>query len=477
MYKRDKRPFGSVLPARNNSEGLRIKITYYGDDLRFPTGFTDTEENRQRLRNLLDNIYGQIQRNEFRFADTFPGAAVEDKKKYTLLEGNDYTPLPSDLTVGAFARSWFEEWLESFKELDKKHDYASALRRILPFFEKCKFSNLNTSQVEAFLGGLIVIRGKNKGYQTSTKRKKNVLYVLERIWQAACGKFGWKLQDPFVTASKHIAELENSEKIRQAATLSMEELIKDEEKFNPRQVILFSEWRKAISCVDPHYKPVTEFMVLTMMIASEIEALPKACITDECIKVRIKRDKSGRLLPQLKNESRKRDITLTNKLRSIINVAMAQSDSIFLFTMKDGSPFHYYTFIRDVWAVALKEAGLSHYVGYATRHTGIEWHMLIKVDHERLIGITGHGNKGMIYHQYGKYRKGLYEEREEILDYIGTDALLPAELNAFIGAGICKGRSNPGTINKKAALLTTENFGDKFSDKMRLYPDSYQQYQ
>lgn len=475
MYKRDKRPFGAILPARNSSEGLRIKITYFKDDIRFPTGFPDTEENRKSLRNLLDNIYGQIQRNEFRFADAFPGAAVEDKKKYTLLEGNDYTPLPSDLTVGAFARSWFKGWLESFEDLDKKHDYASALRRILPFFENCRFSNLNTSQVEAFLSGLIVIRGKNKGNQTSSKRKKNVLYVLERIWQAACGKYGWNLQDPFVTSSKHIAELEKSENIRQAMALSIEERIKDKEIFNPRQVFLFSEWKNAISYVDPYYKPVTEFFVLTMMIASEIEALPKACITDDSIKVRIKRDRSGRLLPELKNEHRTRDILLTKKLRSIINAAMAQSDSIFLFTMKDGSPFDYNTYISDVWAVALVEAGLSRYVGYATRHTGIEWHMLIKVDHERLIGITGHGNKGMIYNQYGKYRMGLYEERDEILDYIGTDALLPDELNAFYAAGIrTPSNNNAEAPNKKAAILTTEIFGDKFSDKMRLYPDGYQ---
>lgn len=475
MYKRDKRPFGSVLPARNSSEGLRIKITYYGDDLRFPTGFPDTEENRQSLRNLLDKIYGQIQGNEFRFADAFPGAAVEDKKKYTLLEGNDYTPLPSDLTIGEFARSWFKGWLESFEELDKKHDYASAMRRILPVFENCLFSDLNTSQVESFLENLIAIRGKNKGSQTSKKRKRNILYVFKRIWEAACGKYNWRLQDPFVSASKHIEELDKTEKIRKATSATLEELISDEAEFDPRQVVLFSEWRNIISCIEPYYVPVTEFLILTMMIGSEIEALPKACITDHKIRVCVKRDRSGRILPTLKSENRKRNIPLTKKLRAIIDVAKAQSDSEFLFTMKDGSPFDYSAYIKHVWSEAVMRAGLAHHVGYSTRHTGIAWHMLVKVDHERLISITGHGDKGMIYKQYGRYREGLYEERTEILNYMGADILLADELNAFIAAGIRTVSDNDVEIPKiKAAILTTEIFGDKFSDKMRLYPDSYQ---
>lgn len=477
MYKRDKRPFGSVLPARNNSEGLRIKLTYFGDDLRFPTGFPDTEENRKKMRDLLNKIYGQIQRNEFRFADTFPGASQEDKKKYTLLEGNDYSPQPSDLTIGAFARSWFKGWLETFEELDKKHDYASAMRRILPVFENCLFSNLNTSQIEYFLENLIVLRGKNKGGHTSKKRKKNVMYVFKRIWEAACGKYNWRLQDPFVSATKHIEELDKADKIKRSSKMTLKEILEAEKEYDPRQVLLLSEWNRVLSFIDPYYKPVTEFMVLTMMIASEIGGLPKACIEEDHIRVCVKLDKSGRVLPVLKTKSRLRNIPLTNKLRSIINIAMSQSDSEFLFTMKDGSPFDYSEYIRHIWSPALKKAGLEHHVGYSTRHTGIAWHLLVKVDHDRLIGITGHCDKGMIYRQYGKYRDGMYDEREEILSYIGKDLLRNGELNAFLVAGISSMRGNSETINKKAAMLNTEIFGDKFSDKKRLYSDSYQQYQ
>lgn len=40
--------------------------------------------------------------------------------------------------------------------------------------------------------------------------------------------------------------------------------------------------------------------------------------------------------------------------------------------------------------------------------TGIAWHMLLKVDHERLIWLTGYADKNMNYGRYGRYRDGLY---------------------------------------------------------------------
>jgi len=108
-----------------------------------------------------------------------------------------------------------------------------------------------------------------------------------------------------------------------------------------------------------------------------------------------------------------------------------------------------------------------HHVGYSTRHTGIAWHMLLKVDHERLISLTGHADKGMIYNRYGRYRDGLYEEREELLAYMGTDVLNADELNAFRAAGV--------RTSRKTAILSPENFSDNFSDKMCFFPDNYSQ--
>lgn len=384
----------------------------------------------------------------------FPYAPAEDKKKFTLLEGREFRPLPNELTIGEFARTWFQGWLDQFCDLEKKNDYASALRRILPVFEYCSFSDLDTEGINHFFVGFEAQRGKNKGKSASTKRKRNVLYVFKRIWSEACGQYGWKLPDPFTSASTYIEEADKADKIRRAVTATLEELISDDTDFDPRQTFLLSEWRLLLDHIAPFYRPVTEFLVLTMMIGSEVEALPKACVSGEHIRVRVKRDKSGRILPILKTEARERNIPITKKLREVIDTAMKQSNSKFLFFMEDGSDFDYSAYIMQVWSKAINDAGLTHRVGYSARHTGIAWHMLLKVDHERMIRIAGHADKGMIYGRYGRYTDGLYEEREELLAYMGSDVLLADELNAFREAGIRKTEENAPAPNSKKAILT-----------------------
>lgn len=96
---------------------------------------------------------------------------------------------------------------------------------------------------------------------------------------------------------------------------------------------------------------------------------------------------------------------------------------------------------------------------------------MVKPSFER--AITGHGDKGMIYTRYGRYRDGLYEEREEILAYMGADALLADELNVFRSAGVRKAEEETPRTNRKATVLSTENLSDKFSGKMWLRTDNY----
>lgn len=42
---------------------------------------------------------------------------------------------------------------------------------------------------------------------------------------------------------------------------------------------------------------------------------------------------------------------------------MKQSDSEFLFSMKDGSTFDYSAYIKQVWSKSIQDAGLPHHVG------------------------------------------------------------------------------------------------------------------
>lgn len=71
------------------------------------------------------------------------------------------------------------------------------------------------------------------------------------------------------------------------------------------------------------------------------------------------------------------------------------------------------------------------------------------------------------------FRREVYEELEEILAYMGADALLADELNAFRAAVVRKAEEKTPQTNRKATFLFTENLSDKFSDKMWLRPDNY----
>lgn len=475
MYRRNKRPFGSILPARNQYEGLRVSITYYKTRYTFSTGLEDNPHHRAGIRKMLDGIYSHIQEGTFRFAEVFKNADPEKKKYFSRLEGQQYRPRADEVTIREYVAEWLEEWLDNFKELTKTPDYESAIKRILAGLGGLHFAQLNTIEVERFFGSLDILRGARKGQPVSVKRKRHVLTVLKRIWNSANSRWGWQLDDPFVSVSQYITELEQVNQIRQAKQTPLTELLSEDGDAEPRKAFLPSEWQMLLAHIEPFYGPVTEFMLLTMAIGSEIEALTKQAVGTDKVRIQLKRHKDGTISPYLKTTMRKRNYPITAKLRQVLDAALRQSsdECAFVFTMADGSPFSYAEYYKYVWGPAVKAAGLDHRVGYSTRHTGIAWSMLLKVDHERLTGLTGHADKGMIYRQYGKYRDGLYEERELILDYMGRDYLLEGEFQAFLAAGPLADSEPAEQAGKKIAVVPTEIFSDNFGDKQRLFADNY----
>lgn len=50
----------------------------------------------------------------------------------------------------------------------------------------------------------------------------------------------------------------------------------------------------------------------------------------------------------------------------------------------------------------------------------------------RLVEGIGHRDKKMIFGVYGRYRHGLVEERQEILNYLGEDFLNPEKAAALV---------------------------------------------
>jgi len=259
-----------------------------------------------------------------------------------------------------------------------------------------------------------------------------------------------------------------------------------------RDIFLLSEWEQHRAAIEPHYHLVLE-LLLRGVIGSELEGLQKIDIKADTIIIRrsVVHEKGGKkhLKFKPKNWYRKREIPLTDKMRLLVADAVAKSTSTsmirfeegiefpanaFLLTMLDGNPFNYDSFRDSVWNKAMKRTGLPHRVPYASRHTFVQWALLVGVNKSRLVDLMGHNTKKMIDEVYGKYRKGLVDERERILDYLGEDFLSVEELKTSFPERYRRKMSVPAIplhIAKAPDLAIA--FGQSFGQSQGLYADNY----
>lgn len=84
----------------------------------------------------------------------------------------------------------------------------------------------------------------------------------------------------------------------------------------------------------------------------------------------------------------------------------------------------------------------------------------------------GHSNKNMIDTVYGKYRQGLVEEREAILDYLGEDFLALEELKMAFPDRYRHTMAETPEKPKAPDLAST--FSQSFGQSQGLYVDNYQ---
>ena len=157
-----------------------------------------------------------------------------------------------------------------------------------------------------------------------------------------------------------------------------------------------------LNVIDPHYHPVMALLSIGM-IGSELEGLLKRNIKEYTIQVRcsvVRNKKKIYLKFKPKNWFRKRDIPMTSRIKLLMEQAAAASTSnrvrsfeggidlpanAFLLSMKDGSPFNYSSFRKTVWNKAVSSIGLDGRVPYASRHTFVQWSLLIGVAKSRMV--------------------------------------------------------------------------------------------
>jgi integrase len=459
----------------------------------------DTEENREELVEFMSHVGEKIRNGTFNFAKTFYWLDEKTKAYFSELEGREVKPEPEHVLFGEYAEKWIEKKIPTFSSVTKQRDYLEALNsRIIPHFGAMPFASITATAVETFLDSIKrASRAKEPNKSTSAKantplsvkRIKNIIGPMLKIWLAACNDFNWNLRDPFTGITEKYKELTDralQEQERQQVLRGDEEPEED----SRREVLLCAEWQRLLSHVDPHYHLAMDLMLLGM-IGSELEGLQKQHVSGDFIQVRcaVVRDKDGKVHLKFKpkNWFRKRQLPMTLRLRGLVDKAVGASQSSatikfanditlpasqFVLTMQDGSPFNYDSFVKTAWNKAMRETGIPARVPYASRHTFVQWALLLGVTKSRLVDLMGHSTKKMIDEVYGRYRQGLVDEKEAILDYLGEDFLALEELKTTFPERY-RSRMAVETPEKSKAPDLAATFSQSFGQSQGLYADNY----
>ncbi|MCE5241895.1 MAG: tyrosine-type recombinase/integrase [Syntrophobacteraceae bacterium] len=396
----DKQERGSGSISRKaGSNKLYLDFYYFGKRIEKSTGLDDTLENRQKARIWLDRQLAKIADGTFRFAEAFPGASEADKRFFTEKEGWHYSPDARQSLFEDYFKKWESEIFCGYTSEGKKRDYQQAIYdRLLPYFGKKTFYQITGVELKKFIASLKWREGKKKGEVLSRSRIGNILAPLRTIWSDACEENHWDLPDPFRFVAKHLPEGSNK---------------------HP-DVLRFDEWKRILECIDPFFRPISEIMVMTGMIGSEIAGLRKGDIQKDHILIRnsIVRKVEKRTL---KTKYRDRRLPITDSLRALLETVLSRTKSEYVFSMKSGRIFDVDSFRKNPWTTALKKAGINYGVPYTTRHTFAAWALTIGMNPNKLVKRMGHGSKKMVYEVYGNYVEGLEQDADKILEYFGND--------------------------------------------------------
>ncbi len=395
---------GGTIKRRKISEKLYVDFYYFGNRITKSTGLDDTPQNRVKVRSFLDNSMQKIEARTFRFADAFPGATRKEKKLFTELEGQQFSPEPQHVTFGEYAKTWMNRVLPTITSQSKLKLYESVLNsRIMPYFKKMNFYKITSTELQNFIASMKKESGPDKGQPLSRVRIQNIFIPFRRIWEDAADQHRWNLRNPFETINKHLPS-----KIR---------------KRNGK-VFRYDEWKDFIACAPVFFRPHLEFLIMTGLSASELAGLRKEDVSDKAITLN-RSIVLGHEKERLKNDFRYRRIPMTEAIKKLVNqMNEICPNSPQLFPMENGKPFDGNSFRKIVWNKALEESQIAYKTPYSTRHTFCAWALTIGMNPMKLVNLMGHSSKQMVYQVYGDYVEDLEDDVDDIIRYFGVDFLI-----------------------------------------------------
>ena len=398
FFDNEEKKQGSII-RKTGSRKLYILFYYFNKRIEKTTGLNDTPKNRENVRLFLDRIMTKMERGEFRFAEAFPGAPDTDKAYFAKLEGWNFSPSPQDITIGSYLEKWFEEVVSLYDSHSKRFDYRVILNSwVRPYFAEKTFHDITRLEMQKFIATFKCKIGKNKGKPLSRARSVNIVTVVRTLFNDALDEYHWDIPDPFRNLNRHMPKTPPKD----------------------REIFRFEEWLLILDAIPAWHRPMLEIMMLTGMIHSEISGLHRSSIHADYIMVQqsiVRQVESS----TLKTRYRIRKISITKRIRAILDEVLARTDSPYVFAQPDGKPYMRENFTERTWTKAVKKCNIPYRPPYSIRHSFAAWSLLIGIEPLRLVKLMGHGSKQMVYEVYGNYLDGIETEYWEILDYFGKD--------------------------------------------------------
>jgi integrase len=413
----------SSIVRKKGSKNLYISFRYYDRQICKTTKLVDTPNNREIVQTWLNRQMEKIHQGSFVFADAFPGSSNEEKEHFSNCEGRDYMPDPSHVLFGDYTELWIKSVLNKWEDGSRKDDYLTVLRdRIIPYFSKLTFYQINRIEIVNFISTLTHKSTKREGQKLSRKRVTSILIPLRQIWNAACDQYRWNLPNPLSKIDKDLPD--GSKKKRYG--------------------FRFDDWVTFLSATPKWYQPIYELMILTGLMTSEISGLKKSHIVDGylCIQNSVVR---GQEKAKLKTPFRYRNIKITGSIQKILDVLISRSPNEYIAPGQRGGKLNSSSIANRPWNIARDATGMYDKVPYSLRHTFAAWSLCLRMNPNHLVSLMGHSTKKMIYETYGNYIEGLEQDYEKIKMYFGEDFLEKdtselsetkseiAELKALIG--------------------------------------------
>lgn len=390
---------GAII-RKPGSRKLYILFCYFSRRVEKSTGLIDTPKNREKVRQFLDRIISCRDAGTLVFADAFPGASDDEKAHFAKLEGWNYAPSPKDVMIGEYLEKWCREVVQLYDSHTKRDDYFAIINCwVRPYFAEKTFHALTRLEMQKFISTFKCKIGKKKGTPLSRARATNIITIMRTLLTDAVDEYHWEnFPDPFRNIKRFLPKTPPQ----------------------VRDIFRFDEWQNILQAIDPWYRPMIEFMMLTGMIHSEISGLRRSDISSDYVLVQqsiVRKVES----PTLKTRYRIRKLPLTIRMRGILDEVLARTDSQYVFAESDGTPYLREGFIKSYWTPAIQAAGVFYRPPYSIRHSFAAWSLLVGIDPLRLVRLMGHGSKQMVFDVYGNYIDGLENDYWDVLNYFGKD--------------------------------------------------------